>query len=83
MADEVRKEKGVFIPKEQRQPDAPEYLKMSKADVVKAEQKRREKAAKVKAFAKQLDEEEQAAAPKPPTPEKGKKGKSQKPGERV
>ena len=87
MADEVKEKKAVFIPKENRQPYAPEYLHMSKKQVLEAEKIRKEKAAKIAAYAKELDEkkpEVAAKAPeKPVVNKKSAKGKSQKPGERI
>lgn len=87
--DKKRKDEGVVIPKEKRQPNAPEYLHMSKKDVVEAERKRLEKAAKVAAYEKSLDAAPGDPGVKVPTApdvkNKGKKGKekSQRPGEKV
>jgi len=48
-------DKGVFIPKDQRAPDRPEYLHMSKADVIAAEKKRRATEGKVAAYRRELE----------------------------
>jgi len=46
--------KGVYIPKDKRAPYKPEYLKMSKADVIAAEKKRKEDDAKIAVFREEL-----------------------------
>lgn len=81
--DAVEKE-GVFIPIEKRAPHRPEYLHMSKADVIKAESKRLDNNKKMEAYKKKLEEEgeEQEAPAEQPEEsavmEKAKKGKSKK-----
>jgi hypothetical protein len=52
-------DKGVYIPPENRMERRPEYLHMSKADMQKDRDARREKANKVKAYAKSLDVKEE------------------------
>jgi len=58
------KEKGVYIPPEHRAPHRPEYLNMSKADVVAAEKKRRADDAKVKKYKEELKADKPAVAEK-------------------
>ena len=68
MADKTKgfgmtsKDEGVYIPPEKRMQTRPEYLKMSKADVLKDMAERAEKDKKVQAYAATLDRK---AVPEP------------------
>jgi len=73
------RDKGVFIPQEQRTPKQPQYLHMSKKDVVEAERKRKEKIAKLAQISADMDKETPAPIDKPePIKEEPKKSKKEK-----
>lgn len=57
------KDTGVFVPPHERVPYSPQYLHMSKAQVLEAERKRKENDLKAKSFRKEL-ETSKAEAPK-------------------
>lgn len=71
------KDKGVFIPKDKRAPYSPQYLHMSKKDVVEAERKRKENDLKAAQF--RADLEKKVEAPKSETPKVEEKKKAGKP----
>jgi hypothetical protein len=56
-------DKGVFIPVSERRAPRPEYLHMSKADVIKDKAVKAEKAAKLKAYSDSLDKPKAEAEP--------------------
>lgn len=82
--DNVEEKEGVFIPIEKRAPHRPEYLHMSKADVIKAEAKRIDNNKKMEAYKKKLEEEGEDTELTPTQPEesvvleKAKKGRPKK-----
>ena len=75
MAEEKKEKKGVVIPKEKRQPNAPEYLHMSYAEVQEAERERIEKVAKIAAYAKDLEEGKTDVETKPDVKKPGRPAK--------
>ncbi len=58
-------DKGVFIPMNERMPYSPQYLHMSKSEVVAAEQKRKEKELRLKEVAAEIDRENEASIKMP------------------
>ena len=53
-------DKGTYIPLNQRAPHRPEYSKMPKAEVVKAEEKRRADEQKIEQYRNKLKNEDEA-----------------------
>jgi hypothetical protein len=50
-------DKGVFIPMNERMPYSPQYLHMSKSQVIEAEQRRKDKELRLKEVAAEIDRE--------------------------
>lgn len=63
----TRQDKGVFIPKDKRMPTTPEYLHMSKAQFVEAENKRKERELKHLELDAELDKGTPTPAAQPET----------------
>jgi len=66
-------DRGTVIPLEGRAPSHPEFLHMSKAQVLEVLRKEKEKALEMEKFSREYDERKKEVAPPPPEAPKAEK----------